>query len=827
MSHRQERSRRGQVRGRPASSMTRGLYADKSGAVRRACHSVLERLEDRRLFAGIAGAFDDVRLIGITGNQESPPEEDETLYELNLLPGAPVPAGALDGFEDFSNPPDTVLSVSFQNGVTQGSSALRVDVPQRSGAYWGIRSGNVADLLRSGATQLSYDMTLIGRELNGGFAGTDNSFSGWAQGNDLAIAMNGGVGWVEFDSFAQGGIDSRGLGAQWAGQDGPRTISWDLTQLRPGGQSLAEHIAANNITEARLILVTQGSSGDVGDPPVAEPTQGPMRFYFDNIALAGDTVPSTVVADFDAPAITRLVKLPFVPDTDAIGFNPNTGLLHRTSGSTAYRDHAGRIGFQDNHFMETVDVNNPAYPQVGIFNATPDGERRGPGGDNPGVPTGPYGVPAPRPTWIEPTRRRLDTETDPAIGDLQGPGEYNAARDLVWSPTHNAFLVAADDGIWRLTADGSSSTQIGPGPGDDAKGIAFVTVGGQRQLFVSGKDTGNLYHIDPATGTVLNALSLVDPNDIPVPGILSLVEHPDGTLYGIGKSIDAPGDVDARELVRIDIDPEMTFGVVTYLGALGIHMADLAFVMPVTSGPTVSDVFVSGTAWSAPFLDELSEEGLGDANGFRILSGGAGDDELPWSNINRVSIKFSGAVNVDQADLRWASGVYDNPTDTLPARQQTYAVSAFAYNPTTFLASWTFDKPFANFGSANRQIAEKINVELNADGPDGVNIVGGDKRFRLNVVPGDANRSGATSAQDLGFVRSGAGRDTTPENEGTAPRNYTVFKDVNGSGDVGAQDVGVVRGNSGGDIANVSEPSGPSGLASIADELFSTVGILG
>src|SRR3712207_8686858 len=51
-----------------------------------------------------------------------------------------------------------------------------------------------------------------------------------------------------------------------------------------------------------------------------------------------------------------LVKLPFVPDGDAIAFYPTNGLLYRTSGSTSYRDHPGRIGFQDNHFMQTVNV---------------------------------------------------------------------------------------------------------------------------------------------------------------------------------------------------------------------------------------------------------------------------------------------------------------------------------------------------------------------------------------------------------------------------------------------------------------------------------------
>src|SRR5437868_5850426 len=35
-------------------------------------------------------------------------------------------------------------------------------------------------------------------------------------------------------------------------------------------------------------------------------------------------------------SVTPLVKLPSIPDTDSIGFNPETQLLHRLSGSESY-----------------------------------------------------------------------------------------------------------------------------------------------------------------------------------------------------------------------------------------------------------------------------------------------------------------------------------------------------------------------------------------------------------------------------------------------------------------------------------------------------------
>ena len=126
----------------------------------------LENLEPRRLFAVTTGT-----LIGISGNQQNDAYEDETLYQIDYaLPGT-TSGPFLDGWEDVKpNPPDAVLSLSNTVGVSQGSGALRVEIPNSStaGYFWGIRSPNVVDLLKAGATTLSYDMTLIGQELNGG-----------------------------------------------------------------------------------------------------------------------------------------------------------------------------------------------------------------------------------------------------------------------------------------------------------------------------------------------------------------------------------------------------------------------------------------------------------------------------------------------------------------------------------------------------------------------------------------------------------------------------------------------------------------------------------
>ncbi|HZN69512.1 MAG TPA: PA14 domain-containing protein [Tepidisphaeraceae bacterium] len=256
----------------------------------------------------------------------------------------------------------------------------------------------------------------------------------------------------------------------------------------------------------------------------------------------------------------------------------------------------------------------------------------------------------------------------------------------------------------------------------------------------------------------------------------------------------------ANEEVRIS---NFTFNGVTL-----IPQPNAAPVVPVDA------VYVSGTGWTTDFYAELAEENLGDANGYRIQPGAQGEDELPWSNINRLSVKFggTGAVTVAQDDLAWISG-----------NNISYAVTGFTYNPDTRVATWTFNKSFADFTSTNRQTEDKVNFALDGD-TGGASIAGGDYRFRLNVVPGDANRNGNVSPTDYGSVRSGIGRNTL--DEGTAPTNYTVFKDINANGNVSPTDIGVVRGNTGANITLVPDPAQPASAAGVTEDLFSNTSIL-
>src|SRR4051812_16307625 len=166
------------------------------------CRLPVESLEGRVFLSVSAQADLGFRLIGITGNQQSELTArypDETLFDIKVGSPGTDPA-FLDGFTPPPGAATTLMTIdavpgipSFNNPVTQGTGALRVDVPQTGGTFWGLRSANIVDLLRAGVDTLTYDETFIGRELNGGsFVGTDDSFTGYAQSNEMAITLGDG-----------------------------------------------------------------------------------------------------------------------------------------------------------------------------------------------------------------------------------------------------------------------------------------------------------------------------------------------------------------------------------------------------------------------------------------------------------------------------------------------------------------------------------------------------------------------------------------------------------------------------------------------------------
>jgi hypothetical protein len=205
--------------------------------------------------------------------------------------------------------------------------------------------------------------------------------------------------------------------------------------------------------------------------------------------------------------------------------------------------------------------------------------------------------------------------------------------------------------------------------------------------------------------------------------------------------------------------------------------------------PTVTGVYVRGTTWNTNFLNFLSSSGVGDATlGYR-LDATAHADELPWTNLNRISVKFSEDVTLATAAAFRVFGV--NVSEY---------TGAFTYDPATFTATWSLsagsfanDKLLLRLDDAlvadvngNALDGEWTNPTPPATGgadsfPSGDGTAGGDLGFRLNVLPGDTSRNGIVQSADALPIQ--AALLTVPGQAG-----YTIFRDVNGNGILQAND---------------------------------------
>ena len=216
-------------------------------------------------------------------------------------------------------------------------------------------------------------------------------------------------------------------------------------------------------------------------------------------------------------------------------------------------------------------------------------------------------------------------------------------------------------------------------------------------------------------------------------------------------------------------------------------------------GPDIAAVFVWGTAWTPQFLAHVAGIGRGDATyGFAIPGGAAQLDELPWTNINRVAIRFREDVRVPPQALQVRAAV-GNPTGG-----GQYRLSGFVYIAPTRTAVWTLadtirtDRVLLVLDAATvTDLADHpLDGEWNngADAyPSGDRTPGGDFTFRFNVLQGDADRSGSVLANDFSDAKRKFFSTTT--NPGTGAAAYTIFHDVNGSGSILADDFSIIKGS--------------------------------
>ena len=210
----------------------------------------------------------------------------------------------------------------------------------------------------------------------------------------------------------------------------------------------------------------------------------------------------------------------------------------------------------------------------------------------------------------------------------------------------------------------------------------------------------------------------------------------------------------------------------------------------------VTEVYVSGSAWTPQFLEHLERRGMGlSPFGLRVYSWDStpAPPVLPWVNLDRVTIRFNSTnMGVDPQDLTVRG-----------ARRPVYGFAGFEYSEDPGVrgtATWTL-APDASF----RMWGDRLRLELNGDPPDGVNLSsspgffldgdadgrpGGDFRLEFHVSPGDVITDGTVLPSDLLVVRRHIFRSTT---EPGSFYQYHHLINIDGTGRIDLRDFVEVR----------------------------------
>ncbi|HEX3996961.1 MAG TPA: pre-peptidase C-terminal domain-containing protein [Pirellulales bacterium] len=209
--------------------------------------------------------------------------------------------------------------------------------------------------------------------------------------------------------------------------------------------------------------------------------------------------------------------------------------------------------------------------------------------------------------------------------------------------------------------------------------------------------------------------------------------------------------------------------------------------------PEVAGVYVSGTAWTQTFLSYLASHGLGSAQlGYLIPSGSSQLQDIPWVNVNTISVVFNESVSVNAADS--ALELIGSPDLPPPAALST---ATFSYNAATNTAQWTFASPLATdkylLSIPSADVTDSLGSTLDGEWtngssayPSGNGVAGGIFNFQFNILQGNVTRDGGVTGLDGNTVRLALLQNTTTS-------GYSPFDDLIGSGTITGVDGTYVR----------------------------------
>jgi hypothetical protein len=198
--------------------------------------------------------------------------------------------------------------------------------------------------------------------------------------------------------------------------------------------------------------------------------------------------------------------------------------------------------------------------------------------------------------------------------------------------------------------------------------------------------------------------------------------------------------------------------------------------------PTISDVYVSGTLWTSGFKAAVNPQA--PELGFRIPTGSSAQtSSLPWTNINRITVKFNEDVNVESRHLS-LSGV----------SATNFPSANFFYDAMAHTATWTLTTPLPTNtyllrldGTGLKPVADLNGNRLDGEWTDGSSttsgdqVQGGDFKFTFRVLPADVDQNGTVTTADYSATYARQG-------QAVGGSNYGILYDLNGSGAIDSRD---------------------------------------
>ena len=255
-----------------------------------------------------------------------------------------------------------------------------------------------------------------------------------------------------------------------------------------------------------------------------------------------------------------------------------------------------------------------------------------------------------------------------------------------------------------------------------------------------------------------------------------------------------------------------SISIVTIDGAIDSNIA--AETMNVSAPVTITGLYVNGTGWST-FDKYLGSQGYGSATlGYSLPAGSSQLTPLPWSTINEFEVQFSGPVTgITAGSIKLVGGTGGaGHAAAAPTVTSVTSLGGNAYQ-ISLSGSLGYNNYILAIASTGSTFGPAV-TDINGAGisgsfttgqsfPSGNGLAGSTFDFALDVLPGDANRSGTTNAQDNALETSLVNDKTT----GATSVNYNPFADINASGTINAQDNAVCTADVNFKSSNITAPT--------------------